>query len=508
MVENSSQKPVTRSERGVGLYLSPAVIILFLILGAALRIWLRFEPLGSLDSDEAVTGLMARHITEGELPTFVWGQAYGGSTEAFLTVPVFAVFGSGTLALKIVPALLYLIATWLVWRVGLETVGERAARGGAVLFWIAPAAFIYRSTEAYSFYNSGLVLGLGASLIILRLRRRVSKDELLLLGFLLGAGWWTNPQIVPLIVPALLWLAFRNPSVLRSAWLLIPGVMIGALPWLINNVANDWHSLRLESGPFEDNSYPSRLLGFFTGALPITLGLKVPLTQEWVMPEAAALLLLAAALAGAAFLSVRRPGGTEPLMMVAVAYPLLYAISSFTAYVADGRYLYLLWPVLALLMGYALARWRLEVIGLSLVLALSVSGLAWANGARQRKVGESNTHPPTDLGPFLGVLEDRGVDRVFTDYWIAYRMTFESDESVIATPMGNVRYPPHDRLVRASPNPAYVFVTESDVVPVFEQALTARQVGYERIDAAGLTLFLPAAKLLPEIIPEIKATVN
>ena len=34
---------------------------------------------------------MVRHILHGELTTFFWGQAYGGSQEALLTAPVFAV---------------------------------------------------------------------------------------------------------------------------------------------------------------------------------------------------------------------------------------------------------------------------------------------------------------------------------------------------------------------------------------------------------------------------------
>ena len=47
----------------------------------------------SPDSDEAIVGLMARHVLDGELTTFFWRQAYGGSQEAILTAPLFWVVG-------------------------------------------------------------------------------------------------------------------------------------------------------------------------------------------------------------------------------------------------------------------------------------------------------------------------------------------------------------------------------------------------------------------------------
>ena len=97
-------------------------------VGLALRIWTYRNAAGVPDSDEAVVGLMVRHILHGEFTTFFWGQAYGGSQEALLTAPVFAVFGSSWLALRIVPLLLSAVAALVVWRVGLRLMSERAPR--------------------------------------------------------------------------------------------------------------------------------------------------------------------------------------------------------------------------------------------------------------------------------------------------------------------------------------------------------------------------------------------
>src|SRR5438034_11238272 len=82
--------------------------------------------------------LMARHALHGQFTTFLWGTAYGGSQEALLAAPIFAIFGSSVAALRVVPLVLDLIAVVLVWRVGRRTIGERPAVIAAALYWIWP----------------------------------------------------------------------------------------------------------------------------------------------------------------------------------------------------------------------------------------------------------------------------------------------------------------------------------------------------------------------------------
>src|SRR5215510_4170658 len=73
-------------------------------LGLALRLAVIASPLGEIDGDEAVVGLMARHIAFlGERPVFYYGQPYLGSLEAFSAAPLFVLFNSSTFVLKLVP---------------------------------------------------------------------------------------------------------------------------------------------------------------------------------------------------------------------------------------------------------------------------------------------------------------------------------------------------------------------------------------------------------------------
>ena len=97
------------------------------VAGVVLRVWVHRSALGVPDSDEAVVGLMARHASGGELTTYFWGQAYGGSQEVLATVPLFWVAGSGWVTLRLVPVAISAITAVVVWRVGRRTIGERAA---------------------------------------------------------------------------------------------------------------------------------------------------------------------------------------------------------------------------------------------------------------------------------------------------------------------------------------------------------------------------------------------
>jgi hypothetical protein len=82
---------------------------------------------------------------------------------------------------------------------------------------------------------------------------------------------------------------------------------------------------------------------------------------------------------------------------------------------------------------------------------------------------------------------------VLANYWIAYRITFESDEHVIASPSGFWRYKPYRDAVAADPRPARVFLEGSAVERRERPGLLRR--GYERIRADGFAVYVPGGAL-------------
>lgn len=457
-------------------------------MAVALRAWVLSSPIGALDADEAVWGLMARHMLDGELGVFFWDQTYGGTQETLLTAPIFAVAGSGTLALRVVPMALFVVAAVLVWRIGRRTVGEPAATTAAVLFSVWPSYLVWKSTRAHGFYGAVLVLGLVVVLLALRLRERDSRRDLAALGLALGLGWWATPQTAFVAVPALAWLVWRRPGVVRGAWLVLPSALAGAAPWLVWNIRHGGASLRAPFTGGED-TYFDHLRTFFYATLPSALGLRAPFSLEWLTGRAAGRLLEALAIAAFCWLALRRRGRREALLVVAAGYPLLAALSPFGYLNEEPRYLVLLVPILALLAGELAARneptrWA----ALAAAVGLSIAGLASMAGLEPPVPPVGGQRVAADLGPALRTLESAGADRVLAHYSIAYRISFESRERIIATSTSQTRYAPHDRLVRGSPRPARVFVAGTPRERSAGRGLA--RGGFRRVEAGPWAVYL------------------
>jgi 4-amino-4-deoxy-L-arabinose transferase-like glycosyltransferase len=486
-----------------------ATVVGGVLAGAALRLWILSSHAGTLDADEAVWGLMARHFSHGHLTTFFWGQSYGGTEETILTVPVVWVFGSSATAVRAVPIVLWAAAGVLVWRIGRRTLGPTRAATAAVLFWCGSAYFVWKSTRAHGFYGSGLVLGLAAVLLTLRLRERDSPSDYAALGLAIGLGWWATPQTAILTLPAVVWLVWRRSHALRGAVLAVPAFVLGSLPWWVFNVRHDWDSLR----PSVDaTTKADHLHNLFSATLPTALGLRIPWSLAWVLsplgPALYAVLLLAFG-----YLILRRRQGTGLFVLAALVFPVLYTVSSYTWLNEEPRYLSLFLPVLALLVATAATTALRASLIVACALALSIFGISRVergNLAAQ----EVDGHPvPSDLRPLRAALEAHGITRAYAGYWIAFPLTFESREQVIVATVADLsqqryhvvagrvrpivgrsagsegRYPPYNHTVEQAPRAAHVFVTgatgEERVRPLF---LTQ---GYRLLRVGGFDVYLP-----------------
>jgi hypothetical protein len=401
------------------------------VAGIVLRVVVYRSSLGVLDGDEAVWGLMARHLLDGEFSTFFWGQGYGGTLEVIPTALLFAMFGTSTVAMRIVPVVLTGLAAVLVWRIGRRTMGEPAARIAAVLLWVWPPYLVWKSERAHGFYGSGLVLVCLVMLLAVRLAERRSRVDAALLGLVLGLGWWQTPQIVPIAIPALTWLVWRRPGVCREAWLVLPTAVLGALPWLVSNLANDWWSFDVASG---QTPYPERFRGFVSATFPMALGLRLPFTSEWLLGTllSGVVYLGSVVLFLVAWWRHRRSPSAHLLFGTVAAFPFLYALSPSTWLVDEPRYVVVLLPVLALIIAQGCATAIRAAVVVAVSVALSTFVL-WHLSASPVFVERADgLFVPRNFDPLIAYLETHGPRRVFAGYWIAYRTDFESRERIVA----------------------------------------------------------------------------
>ncbi|HEU5001169.1 MAG TPA: glycosyltransferase family 39 protein [Actinomycetota bacterium] len=464
------------------------ILVASLGLGLLLRIATATHYSGALDSDEAVVGLMAREILHGHFPVFYWGQQYGGTLEVFITAALFSIFGSSTFILKLVPCVLDGVACFLVWRVGRRTIGEIPARAASMIFWLWPASFVWSSIKARGFYGVALVLALLVMLLVIRLRDHQTTSDWLWLGLVLGLGWWTTPEILFVAVPSLVWLLVLQRRYLKRVALLVPGAVLGGAPWIVWNLENHLNSLRATPQPVPHNSYLNHLSGFFKTGLPGALGLRLPLSSKWIaVPWAAKLAYVVAIVALGAIAWYWRRRLVLPIAIL-VAYPFIFALSPYSWYLAEPRYLLLLSPVLALLVGRAITRWSLGLIAIPIVVALTIGGLV---------VIPTQLPFPKDFGPLDSALKTHGISHAFADYWIAYRLDFESKETVTASPISPIRNVRIDGEVRSRPNPAYIFFRNSLPEYQFASQLSTLGITDQTFNIGPFDIYLPDRKVTP-----------
>lgn len=471
--------------------------------GVILRLAIHASSLGVLDADEAVWGLMTRHVLEGDVSAFYWGQGYGGTQEIILGAPLAAV-SSSVWVIRVVPVVLTGVAGVLVWRIGRRTIGEPAATVAAAVFWVWPAYVVWKSTRAHGFYGSGLVLASLVLLLVLRLAERRSLRDTALFGLTVGLGVWQTPQIVPIVLPAVAWLTFRRRSVWRDAWAAVPLVLVGALPWILSNLRHDWWSFRIDSG---DTPYLSRLRGFFSATLPMTLGVRVPFSSEWLAgPVIAAVVYTALVVALGVVAWRHRRSNVLLLVVVLCAYPFLYALSPSTWITDEPRYVVMAVPSIVLLLSLPLTTPRRGWVGLLVALALTAFVLLRIPGAEfDRRVGEE--YVPRDLRPLVAELDRRGIDAVFAGYWIAYPLLFRIDERIVAAEAdlatlalrdgrvlpkrprraNDIRWRPYDDAARNTPEPGWVFVSGSEAQRRWQPLLVRER--YVRTDAGGFAVY-------------------
>jgi Dolichyl-phosphate-mannose-protein mannosyltransferase len=471
--------------------------------------------MGTPNADEAVVGLMARHVLHGHLTAFAWGQPYGGTQEVLLTAPVFWVFGSGWLALRLVPIGLTVVAVLLLWRVGRRTVGEPAATIAAAVLWIWPPFAVFQLTHQQGYYASGFVYCALVLLCALRAAEVPDRRQVCELGFVLGLGFWQTAQIVPVAAGAVLWTIWRQPRALRHSPAAAVFGALGALPWIVWNSTHGWDSLT----GIDASAYAHSLRLLASPALPMLVGLRVPLSAQLLLPSVLTYALYLG-LIGLFLVGAWRARGQDRLLLyvVAAVFPFVYALSPKAALVlSTPRYVIVLAPVLTLLLvELAPTVWRgiglLVLVGLVSVVTLHRLD-DWFRGeprptTQERGLGPRDTVQlvPRDLDGLVVELDRLGLDHVYADYWLAYRLDFDTKERIIAvenrllgvtfeggqavpTSPFDVRYVPYARAVRRS---RYGFVFYRKLVGTASVANMLERHGYRRHESGLYVIYSPA----------------
>lgn len=502
------------------------LVPLLVVLGIALigRAIVLLSGSVSFHSDEAVIGLMARHIIDGARPVFFYGQAYMGSLDAWLVSFGFRLFGDSVMTIRLVQAVLYLLVVLTgflaAWRLSERTVVATVA---GLLLALHPVLMAVYTSATLGGYNETLLFG--NLMLILGFEATHRHTNSLwrwgLLGVVAGLAWWTNGLIIAFVFPVgLMVLAHLyyqaktgGPTALASR--LIPlavalvGFFIGSAPWWIFNFQNDWAALafyieRGDNSEFAGNAVPEltteqRVLGLLFLGIPTLIGLRFPWSAEFFLPLIGAIVLF---IYGVAFYRLvrdkRGPDGTPPLKPEARPYILwmiflfvgLFFVSKFSID-PTGRYFLPLMVPLAIVIGAlvdSVPRQRLPrrvVQGAILVIILgyNIIGQVVAISQEPGLTTQFNldSHiPNTHDQELIAFLDEQGIQAGYGTYWVTFRLAFLSNEQMqfsSALPYkpslqyteADERYPAYKVAADNAENVAYITAN----VPAVEQALEA-----------------------------------
>ncbi len=464
---------------------------LLLLLGAGIRLLYLVYPY--MDADQAINGLMARHVLLGEFPIFFYGQEYCGSIEAYLVSTVFFLFGSSRFTLGLTVALLSLFLIFFIYRLTALLLDRKTALVAALLTAFPSYYFVFHSVLARSAYMESPVLGVllfisAGHLLYAQDRHPV---QYLWLGLLGGLGLWTHFLFVFYLTPVGLLLLlkekvfWRDPRVLGY---LSAGLLLGGLPlWVYNTIHPLATWVQLQHSPIHE-PFTDSLMAFFSIRLPELLGLRDSLTNHYLIPYLspatygfllAGFLYLVAIRIQWFVQGVRKEEesgqGLDLLLIFIFTYPLIFSLSGFAAN-HTTRYLVPLYPALPILWAALFFHSQRKIPTLSWLLLLVV---LWGNGYGLYRwclvfdpvKAHSYLQKRMDERSLFAFLQSRGLREVYvTDYWKAVPLTFDAEEKIIFAQPYHDRFPFFTRLVDRSPHPAFLNTGNESV---FEKTVEA-----------------------------------
>ena len=463
---------------------------------------------GYVTADGALSGLVALHVREGiERLVFVPHVPYSGSLKSHL---------AALLSLALDPARAFALSSILFYGVFVGALYALAARSREAPGWTALAAACYAAfapafVTRYSLSNDGNyveVLALGTLALWLAVRwaaepaRRAALA--LAIGFVTGLAFWCHIlAVIPVAAVGLFasWSDVRGAA--RTAPHAFAGFALGAAPSLLWNAVNGWASFEylLPGGTpvGEAGAGPAlgaRLVGLLVDHLPVLLGYDpgYPRVLDAALKVAAfaAVALTIAGLVAAARAALKPPCPVLRALLCLALVNVIVVLAALPYLPGNPRYLLFLFPVAAIAVARLLRAPRARPVFAVLVAAGALGSLAQAPGAFEAD------RRWRDLA---AALEAAGERWCYTDFYIATKVNFLSDERVVCSaklgPTTTEYFFAYREAVDAAPFAAFVAVND-DNAEKLERRLQRLGVRYQRHDRMKPILLRLSRKVDPE----------
>jgi hypothetical protein len=486
-------------------------LLLVLALTALFRLPIAWAgAAGAVTPDGALSGIVSLHVRDGvDHLVFVPHVPYSGSLKSHLAAPLSLVVDAPR-AFALASLGFYLVFVAAAYALALR-VGQAGGAGS----WVAMSTGLYLAfpppyVTRYSLSNDGNyveVLALGTLALLLAVRwleaPAVRTSLAAAAGVLLGLAFWCHILAVIHLAAFGLVLLLASPrDALRSLPMGATGFALGDLPGLLWNASHHWGSFQYlvpgstEGAGAEAPGMGARALGLLSDQLPFLLGYDPgyppPIDTLLRLVGFGATGLVLWSLARSARRLTRETRGVRFVLLSFVAMNVVVAFLALPQLPGNPRYLLFLVAPFAVFLAEACATSWLRAAFALLIGAGAIASLAQAPGVLATN---------DKWRGFADDLRRVGVRYCYTDFYLATKINFLTEEQVVCTaklgPTTTEYFFEYRRQVERAKEAALIAVNRT-AARRLERRLNDLGVAYERRDFMKPTLLGLARKVDPE----------
>ncbi len=465
-------------------------LILIIILALGLRLPYLIYHTGLSDSDDAITILMSKHISEGKTPPlYFYRQLYQGSLFSHLSALMIIIFGFSHLLIELIIIFLYLVFIAVQFHL-FKKLFSLTFAVLASAFYCLPIVQVLKC----SFFISSaypLVLLLGSTILFLSYQISFGEktERIRWLGFLMGLAFWTHQGTLGFVLTAIFILFLKFRSQWKKYLSLCAYMVLGGLPLLMAEVFLHFPLIRsLIPGQAESPDQTGYILKN-TINFVISLFSLSPNIIGYVV-----LFLVLLGLMALIFPSLhsKRFHPQSLFSLFFLLFMAIYLISDFSQ-TTITRYLYPLYfslPVL-LLGSFWMIRHKIRYYMMVIIIVALPFGLNWKDISDDLQSVKNDHRTRTRT---VMAMKKTGKRFWRGNFWSAYLITALSGEELIVDSYSVNRYFPY-RLAydNQSETENFIFITgkirdEKRMADRFTELLEVCQVDYQEQDLGDFRL--------------------
>jgi 4-amino-4-deoxy-L-arabinose transferase-like glycosyltransferase len=519
------------------------VVSLFILLSFhfLFRIILLSIDAFPFNSDEAIVGLMAKHIIDGESFLYFYGQSYMGSLDAYLVALGFLIFGEEIWVIRFVQIFIYgLTIIFIYLYVDLAFRNKKIAFISSVFLIFPTINVVLYTTVSLGGYGEAILLGvLSFYLVELFLKdakkeRKINNKILGLLGLISGFGLYINPISLTMIIPACIYLVFiivrltNYKIILKKILPVFLGCfIIGSFLFYYSLFVSNGYSALNEIGgsavavekvPFITRSV-NHLISFILFGPSVIMGLRPPWGVEWITIYLIPIIIIFWVFVSyLILLSIKKQNEYSP-KIISLLGIMAFVISGFifTSFGIDpsGRYFLPFFFPMSVFAGFIVISYEKKLLTFIVVLVLFYQLYGVFHAAfkvpyittqfysiaqvNHKKIGELKTF-------LLNEEEHYG----FSNYWVSYPLAFISDERILAIPKlpyhNDLRYTERDNriskyndMIKNGDNYFYITTNNNELDNLLIQSFKVKSVTYSYKEIGDYHIFYNLSK---KITPE------